>query len=52
MQPEYLHEGRFLRIIWDEKTRIIGIEWKEAAAGLGITWWSISPVSPCVWIAS
>lgn len=32
MQPEQLHEGRFLRILWDEKTRIIGIDWKEATS--------------------
>ncbi len=32
MQPELLHEGRFLRILWDEKTRIIGIDWKEATS--------------------
>jgi hypothetical protein len=34
MQPEQLHEGRFLRVIWDEKTRIIGIEWKEATSAM------------------
>ncbi len=34
MQPEQLHEGRFLKILWDEKTRIIGIEWKEATSAM------------------
>ena len=32
MKPEQLHDGRCLRILWDEKTRIIGIEWKEATS--------------------
>jgi len=34
MQPELLREGRFLRILWDEKTRIIGIDWKEATSAM------------------
>jgi hypothetical protein len=29
MSSEQLHDGQYLRILWDEKTRIIGIEWKE-----------------------
>jgi hypothetical protein len=32
MQPEQLYEGRFLRILWDETTQIIGIDWKEATS--------------------
>ena len=32
MQPEQLYEGRYLRILWDEKSRIIGIDWKEATS--------------------
>lgn len=32
MKPEQLHDGPYLRIVWDEKTRIIGIEWKEATS--------------------
>ena len=32
MQPEQLYEGRYLRIMWDEKSRIIGIDWKEATS--------------------
>jgi hypothetical protein len=34
MQPEQLHEDDFLRILWDEKTRIIGIDWKESTSGM------------------
>ena len=30
MQTGLLHEDRCLRILWDEKARIIGIDWKEA----------------------
>ena len=32
MKPDQLHDGQYLRILWDEKTRIIGIEWKEATS--------------------
>ncbi len=34
MQPEQLHEDDFLRILWDEKTRIIGIDWKESTSAM------------------
>ena len=34
MKPHQLHEGQYLRILWDEKARIIGIEWKEATAAM------------------
>ena len=27
-----LHDGPYLRILWDEESRIIGIEWKETTA--------------------
>ena len=29
MTATQLHEDQFLRILWDEKTRIIGIDWKD-----------------------
>ena len=32
METEQLHDGSYLRILWDSKTRIIGIEWKDATA--------------------
>jgi len=32
MQEQLLHDGKFLKILWDEKTRIIAIEWKETSA--------------------
>jgi hypothetical protein len=28
MQPIQLHEEKFLRILWDEKTHIIAINWE------------------------
>jgi hypothetical protein len=31
-QPSQLHEDEFLRIFWDEQTRIIGIDWMEATS--------------------
>jgi hypothetical protein len=34
MQGTQLHDSKFLKILWDEKTRIIGIEWKEATAAM------------------
>ena len=34
MQPAQLHEDEFLRIFWDEQTRIIGIDWKEATSAM------------------
>src|SRR5215471_6838578 len=27
-----LHDGRFLKILWDDPSRIIGINWKETTA--------------------
>ena len=32
MKPELLDDGQYLRILWHEKTRIIGIEWKDATS--------------------
>ena len=34
MQPEQLHEDQFLRILWNEQTRIIGVDWKEATSAM------------------
>ena len=34
MTSIHLHEDKFLRILWDEKTRIIGLEWKEATSAM------------------
>ncbi len=32
MQPEQAHEDAFLQTLWDEETRIIGIDWKESTS--------------------
>ena len=32
MAPTQLHEDEFLRILWDEQSRVIGIDWKESTA--------------------
>ena len=32
MTPVLLHDGPYLRILWDENLRIIGIDWKETTA--------------------
>jgi len=29
-----LYDGQYLRILWDEESRIIGIEWKETTASM------------------
>jgi hypothetical protein len=29
-----LHEDRFLKILWDEKARIIGIDWKDSTSAM------------------
>ena len=34
MKPVQLHEDKFLRIFWDEQTRIIGIDWKESTSAM------------------
>ncbi len=32
MNSTELHEDNFLRILWDDSSRIIGIDWKESTA--------------------
>jgi hypothetical protein len=32
MQPEELCEGKFSRILWDGKSRTIGLDWKETTS--------------------
>ena len=34
MQAIQLHDGKFLKILWDEQMRVIGIDWKEATAAM------------------
>ena len=34
MTPELLHEDKYLQILWDPETRIIGIDWKDATSGM------------------
>lgn len=34
MTPTSLHDDRFLRILWDETTRIISIDWKASTVGM------------------
>ena len=34
MQAIPIHDGKFLNILWDEKTRVIGIVWKEATSAM------------------
>jgi hypothetical protein len=34
MPPVKLHEAEFLTVVWDESTRIIGIEWKDSTAAM------------------
>ena len=34
MQTTQLHEDRFFKVFWDERTRIIGIDWKEATSSM------------------
>src|SRR6266516_1840283 len=34
MQSAQLHESIFLKILWDGKTRVIGIDWKEATSSM------------------
>ena len=33
-QTTQLHEDKFFKISWDERTRIIGIDWKEATSSM------------------
>src|SRR5215469_6036153 len=32
MKPAPLHEDKLLQILWDQQTRVIGIDWKEATS--------------------
>jgi len=34
MKTAQIHEDTFLKILWDEKTWVIGIDWKEATASM------------------
>jgi len=34
MQAIELHDGTFLKILWDQEPRIIGIQWKAATAAM------------------
>jgi len=34
MQAKPLHDSKFLKILWDEKTRMIALEWKETTAAM------------------
>jgi hypothetical protein len=34
MQAIQLHEDKFLKISWEDKARIIGIDWKEATSSM------------------
>jgi hypothetical protein len=34
MQTTQLHEDKFVKVFWDEHTRIIGIDWKEATSSM------------------
>jgi hypothetical protein len=34
MPPIQLHEDKFLKIFWDEKAHIIGIDWKDSTSSM------------------
>jgi hypothetical protein len=34
MQPTQLHEDKFLKIFWEEKGRVIGIDWKSSTSAM------------------
>jgi len=34
MQARQIHEDKFLKILWDENKKIIGIDWKETTSGM------------------
>ena len=34
MKSTVLHDDRFLTILWDDLSRIIGIDWKESTAAM------------------
>ena len=34
MQTTQLHEDKFFKVLWDERTRIIGVDWKEGTSSM------------------
>lgn len=34
MQCTEIHDGKYLKVLWDEGARIIGIDWKEATSSM------------------
>ena len=34
MQTTQLHDEKFFKVFWDERTRIIGIDWKETTSSM------------------
>jgi hypothetical protein len=34
MKTQQLHEDTFLKILWDDESRVIGIDWKEATSSM------------------
>src|SRR5262249_16429141 len=34
MKTRQLHEDTFLKILWDDESRVIGIDWKEATSSM------------------
>jgi hypothetical protein len=32
LEGKELHDGRFLKILWDDPSHIVGINWKETTA--------------------
>jgi len=34
MQTTQLHEDKFFKVFWDERTRIIGVDWKESTSSM------------------
>lgn len=34
MKTQQLHEDTFLKILWDDQSRVIGIDWKEATSSM------------------
>jgi hypothetical protein len=34
MQSTEIHDGKYLKVLWDGESRIIGIDWKESTAGM------------------
>ena len=34
MQRTEIHDGKYLKVLWDGESRIIGIDWKESTSGM------------------